>query len=39
MSEKTAACLKRGLEQNGVVADLADSGEDGYHLAEARGPG
>ncbi|MHB1542237.1 MAG: heavy metal response regulator transcription factor [Steroidobacteraceae bacterium] len=33
---KTAAYLKRGLEENGFVVDIAESGEDGYHLAETR---
>ncbi len=30
---KTAAYLKRGLEENGFVVDLAENGEDGAHLA------
>ncbi|HUZ71447.1 MAG TPA: heavy metal response regulator transcription factor [Stellaceae bacterium] len=30
---KTAAYLKRGLEENGFVADIADNGEDGAHYA------
>jgi two-component system, OmpR family, copper resistance phosphate regulon response regulator CusR len=30
---KTAAYLKRGLEENGFVVDLAGNGEDGAHLA------
>ena len=33
---KTAAYLKRGLEENGFVVDIAESGEDGYQLAETR---
>jgi two-component system copper resistance phosphate regulon response regulator CusR len=33
---KTAAYLKRGLEENGFVVDIAESGEDGCHLAETR---
>ena len=33
---KTAAYLKRGLEENGFVVDIAETGEDGYHLAETR---
>ena len=33
---KTAAYLKRGLEENGFVADIADNGEDGAHLAGTR---
>jgi two-component system copper resistance phosphate regulon response regulator CusR len=33
---KTAAYLKRGLEENGFVVDVADTGEDGSHLAETR---
>ena len=33
---KTAAYLKRGLEENGFIVDIAESGEDGYHLAETR---
>jgi two-component system copper resistance phosphate regulon response regulator CusR len=31
---KTAAYLKRGLEENGLIADVADNGEDGAHLAQ-----
>ena len=31
---KTATYLKRGLEENGFVIDLAENGEDGAHLAE-----
>jgi two-component system copper resistance phosphate regulon response regulator CusR len=30
---KTSAYLKRGLEENGFVTDLAGNGEDGAHLA------
>jgi two-component system copper resistance phosphate regulon response regulator CusR len=30
---KTASYLKRGLEENGFVADRAENGEDGFHLA------
>lgn len=30
---KTAAYLKRGLEENGFLTDVADNGEDGAHLA------
>ncbi len=30
---KTAAYLKRGLEENGFVVDVAANGEDGCHLA------
>jgi len=30
---KTAAYLKRGLEENGFVVDLAMNGEDGAHVA------
>jgi two-component system copper resistance phosphate regulon response regulator CusR len=33
---KTAAYLKRGLEENGFIADLADNGEDGAYLAKTR---
>jgi two-component system copper resistance phosphate regulon response regulator CusR len=33
---KTAAYLKRGLEENGFSADLADNGDDGIFLAESR---
>ena len=33
---KTAAYLKRGLEENGFVADVAENGEDGSHLAQTR---
>ena len=32
---KTAAYLKRGLEENGFVIDLAENGEDGAHMAHA----
>ncbi|MDE2464586.1 MAG: response regulator, partial [Alphaproteobacteria bacterium] len=31
---KTATFLRRGLEENGFVADLARNGEDGAHLAQ-----
>jgi two-component system copper resistance phosphate regulon response regulator CusR len=31
---KTVAYLKRGLEENGFVADVADDGEDGAHLGQ-----
>jgi len=34
--QKTAAYLKRGLEESGFVADLAHDGEDGEHLARTR---
>lgn len=34
---KTAAYLKRGLEENGFVVDLAENGEDGAHLARTQG--
>ena len=30
---KTAAYLRKGLEENGFVVDLAENGEDGTHLA------
>ena len=30
---KTAAFLRKGLEENGFVVDLAENGEDGTHLA------
>ena len=33
---KTAAYLKRGLEENGFVVDLAENGEDGVHLARTQ---
>ena len=33
---KTAAYLKRGLEENGFVVDVAGTGEDGSHLAETQ---
>lgn len=33
---KTAAYLKRGLEENGFVIDLAENGEDGAHLARTQ---
>src|SRR5919109_5068904 len=31
---KTAAYLKRGLEENGFVADVAGDGDEGSHLAQ-----
>ncbi len=31
---KTSAYLKRGLEENGFAVDVAETGEDGSHLAE-----
>jgi two-component system copper resistance phosphate regulon response regulator CusR len=31
---KTASYLKKGLEESGFVADLAQNGEDGLHLAQ-----
>ena len=33
---KTAAYLKRGLEENGFITDVAEDGEDGAYLAETR---
>lgn len=30
---KTASYLRKGLDENGFVADLAENGEDGAHLA------
>ena len=33
---KTAAYLKRGLEENGFIVDVADNGEDGAYLAETK---
>lgn len=30
---KTAAYLKKGLTENGYVCDVAENGEDGWHLA------
>ena len=33
---KTSAYLKRGLEENGFVVDVADTGEDGSNLAETQ---
>ena len=33
---KTAAYLKRGLEENGFIADVAEDGEDGAYLAQTR---
>jgi CheY-like chemotaxis protein len=33
---KTAAFLKRGLEENGFVADVTDNGEDGAQLAQTK---
>ena len=32
---KTAAYLRRGLEENGFVVDVASRGDDGLHLARA----
>lgn len=32
---KTASYLKRGLEENGFVVDVAENGEDGAHLIHA----
>ncbi len=34
--QKTSAYLKRGLEENGFVVDVAHTGEDGSHLAETQ---
>lgn len=34
---KTAAYLKKGLEENGFVADLADNGEQGAYMARHGG--
>jgi two-component system copper resistance phosphate regulon response regulator CusR len=34
---KAAAYLKRGLEENGFVVDVASSGDDGLHLARTGG--
>lgn len=31
---KTASYLRKGLEENGFVVDLAENGEDGLHLAQ-----
>ncbi|MHB8815241.1 MAG: heavy metal response regulator transcription factor [Steroidobacteraceae bacterium] len=33
---KTAAYLKRGLEENGFVVDVAADGDDGSHLAQTQ---
>jgi two-component system copper resistance phosphate regulon response regulator CusR len=33
---KTAAYLKRGLDESGFIVDVADNGEDGAHLAQTR---
>jgi two-component system copper resistance phosphate regulon response regulator CusR len=33
---KTSAYLRRGLEENGFVVDVAETGEDGSHLAETQ---
>jgi two-component system copper resistance phosphate regulon response regulator CusR len=33
---KTATYLKRGLEENDFVVDVAETGEDGSHLAETQ---
>src|SRR5579863_829936 len=33
---KTAAYLKRGLEENGFIVDVADNGEDGTHFAQTQ---
>ena len=30
---KTAAYLRRGLEENGFVVDVANRGDDGLHMA------
>lgn len=32
--KKTASFLKRGLTENGYTVDLAEDGEDGFHLAQ-----
>jgi len=34
---KTAAYLKRGLEENGFTVDVVDNGDDGAHLAQTLG--
>ncbi|MBI2800745.1 MAG: heavy metal response regulator transcription factor [Gammaproteobacteria bacterium] len=34
---KTASYLRKGLDENGFVADLAENGEDGAHLARTGG--
>src|SRR3954449_1997399 len=31
--EKTAGYLRKGLQENGFVVDVAPNGEDGFHLA------
>jgi len=33
---KTSAYLRRGLEESGFVVDVAETGEDGSHLAETQ---
>lgn len=33
---KTAAYLKRGLEEHDFIVDVADNGDDGAHLAQTR---
>ncbi len=33
---KTAAYLRRGLEENGFIADVADNGDDGAYVAQTR---
>src|SRR5215207_10169087 len=32
--EKTAGYLRKGLQENGFVVDVASDGEDGFHLAK-----
>ena len=33
--EKTAGYLRKGLQENGFVVDIAPNGEDGFHLARS----
>jgi len=33
--EKTAGYLRKGLQENGFVVDVADNGEDGFHQAKS----
>jgi two-component system, OmpR family, copper resistance phosphate regulon response regulator CusR len=35
--DKTACFLRKGLEENGFVADVASRGDDGLHMARAGG--
>ena len=33
--DKTSGYLRKGLQENGFVVDVADNGEDGFHLARS----